>query len=60
MLRRGHAFAKFLKDNKLGTVVSTKPQINLNTGNTIKAWLWTVDREALVAWHKKNPLTKGE
>jgi hypothetical protein len=59
-LRRGHTFAAFIKKNRLGTVVAARPQVNLNTGNTIQAWLWTVNRKALAKWFKKNPLTNQE
>lgn len=47
----GQDFAEFIKENKLGKVVETKPVINPNTDNTIVAWLWTVDWIALKKWH---------
>ena len=49
----GREFAKFIKANKLGTVAATGWHVNPNSGNKLKAWIWTVDWDALKVWAKK-------
>lgn len=46
----GRRFEAFIKDNKLGTVVSCESKLNINSGNTITTWIWVVDKEACVKW----------
>lgn len=46
----GRAFARFVKAAGLGHVVGGKATINPETGNTIRAWVWTVNRPAYRAW----------
>lgn len=48
----GEKLAKFVRANKLGLVKSTSERMNPNTGNTIKAWIWELDHEALFAFRK--------
>lgn len=40
----------YIKRNKLGAVVNTKPVKNPNSGNLIEAFLWTVNYKALEKW----------
>ena len=46
----GEAFADLLAAEKLGVVLPSAAGVNPNTGNTIQAWVWTVDRDELVAY----------
>lgn len=50
----GQAFATMIEANRLGSVTATPPMVNPNTGNTIQAWIWGIDREAFAAWIKAN------
>ena len=55
----GRAFAAYLKTEKLGRVAATAWNKNPNSGNNLKAWIWTVDWEALQAWEKKHKSLVG-
>lgn len=55
------AFAQYLRDNNLGTVVESPPRHNplhperaLGEGDVI-VYIWTPDPEAVIKWQKKNP-----
>lgn len=43
----GIDFAAYIRENNLGSLVETDFNTNPNTGNPIKAWIWTVDWIAL-------------
>lgn len=43
----GEKFAAYITEHKLGKVVESDEQINPNSGNSLKVWIWTVDHEAL-------------
>ena len=45
--KSGRTIVQMIKKYKLGTVVSTRPRQNGNSGSILKAWLWSVDRKAL-------------
>ena len=49
----GEAFADLLTAEKLGVVLPSVAGVNPNTGNTIQAWVWTVDRDALIAYAQR-------
>ncbi len=51
----GKKFAALITSAKLGTVVqATKKTVkNPNSGNILKAWLWTVNHNALQKWAQK-------
>jgi hypothetical protein len=53
----GRMFAKFIQDNKLGSLVTTENhELNPNSGSLVKVWVWGIDHDALKAWYKKeNP-----
>jgi hypothetical protein len=51
----GRKFAALIRKQKLGTVVqaTTKTVTNPNSGNVLKAWLWTVNHKNLRKWAQK-------
>lgn len=51
---RGTRLAKYIKDNKLGTVTASPVRTNPNSRNRIRTWIWCVDRKALKKWIVKN------
>ena len=51
----GLKFAAFIRDQGLGTLEETGFSINPNSGNQLKAWIWTVDHDALKSWAEANP-----
>lgn len=52
---RGEKLAGYIKKNGLGTVVMTqRAKKNPNSGNMIKAWVWSPNERALRAWWTKN------
>lgn len=50
----GRKFATFLRQNHLGKVVCTPKEINPNSGNPLRAFVWTVDWPAVEAWEQAN------
>lgn len=51
----GQMFAKLIQDRKLGSLVSTeKHELNPNSGQFVKVWVWGIDHEALKKWYNKN------
>lgn len=52
----GVELAKFIRDNKLGTLVESRTITNRNTGNKIKTWIWNVSNlrklKKAVGWSK--------
>lgn len=49
----GFDLAKLIGEKLLGTVVDTPFQVNPNSGNELKVWLWTVDHDAVKKWAKE-------
>lgn len=49
----GKAIAKYIRDNKLGTLKETTPEKSLNTGSIINTWMWYIDKKALAKWNQK-------
>lgn len=45
--KAGIALAKYIKTHKLGSVTPVRRRLNPNSGNTIRMWIWGVNREAL-------------
>lgn len=43
----------FINNRGLGSVTETPEAVNPNTGNTIRAVIWKLDREELLAWWNK-------
>lgn len=52
----GVELAKFIRGNKLGTLVESRTITNRNTGNKIKTWIWNVSNlrklKKAVGWKK--------
>ena len=53
--RHGKAIAAIIRKNKLGTLISTAPARNPNTGHKVKVWTWTIDRDGLKAYRRRKP-----
>lgn len=50
-VRYGEQFKAFIAQKGFGTVIQTGDgQINPNSGNQLIVYLWTINREALIAW----------
>lgn len=47
-------FAAFIEANNLGEVICTGFNVNPNSNNRLKVYVWTVDHDAVQAWGKKN------
>lgn len=58
----GRKFAALIKKENLGEVVqaTTKTVTNPNSGNVLKAWLWTVNHKNLRAWAQKQGEAKAK
>lgn len=41
--KRGQTLATYIKRKKLGTVLGARARTNPNSGNKIKAWIWSPD-----------------
>ena len=55
----GDRFAAFIQKHKLGALIETPYNMNPNSGNNVKVWLWTVDHprvKALLAKLRKEPV----
>lgn len=47
----GRKFAQFIRDHALGDVIETAGNHkNPNSGHVLKAWIWTVNHNAVTAW----------
>lgn len=49
----GDYFKGFIEAEGLGTVQETEPKLNKNSGNLVKAFLWTVNQEMFDVWKPK-------
>ena len=54
----GQAFARLIRRDGLGHVTASRAVRNPESGNHIRAWVWTVDRTALQNWPSKKPKAK--
>lgn len=48
--RYGINFAAFIRKYELGEVIETDFNVNPNSGNPVKVWVWTVNHEACRQW----------
>lgn len=53
-LNYGTKFCAYILENGLGTVIETGNNINPNSENLLKVWVWTMDHDAMRAWGKKS------
>lgn len=52
---KGTKLAAYIVKNKLGTIAAPlRARRNPNSGNMIKAWIWSPNETNLKAWWKKN------
>lgn len=49
----GLKLAKYIRDNRLGTVQISRAKVNPNSGNTIQVFTWKVNDRALQRWTGK-------
>lgn len=52
----GREFMAFIKELGLGDVVESQRDVNPNSSNQLKVYLWTVNHEAVKAWMKDQKL----
>ena len=50
--KRGDQLAAYIEKNKLGSVVRSKPKVNPNSSNTVRAYLWSVSASGFHKWAK--------
>ena len=50
----GEGFAAFLKGNMRGQIQETTFNMNPNSGNQLKVWLWTIDWDTVKAWFQED------
>lgn len=50
----GENFVNFIKQHKLGSVVQTRPKINPNSQNKIRAWIWSPNLKSLKTFGAQN------
>lgn len=43
----GEIYRKFIEQHKLGTVAASDAAVNPNSGNEIRVYVWTLDRERI-------------
>lgn len=53
----GPQFKAYILENKLGSVVESRAKRNPNSGNMVRAWIWTPSTKSLKAWWAKNKET---
>lgn len=51
--KKGHDLAKYIKDHGLGDVLVSKAKANPGHDGTLKAWLWTPNKNALKMLQKR-------
>lgn len=49
----GENFAAYLREHSLGEVLETPVRFNPNSGNKIKAWIWSINHANLRDWFTK-------
>lgn len=52
-LGAGIKFAKYITESGLGTITEAGPAFNTNSSHQIRVWVWTVNKEALRDFFKK-------
>ena len=57
--KNGPTLARYIKQNKLGTIKETGEEESLNTGSTINTWMWHLDKEKLKEWDQKIGVNHG-
>jgi len=53
--KAGKNLKNFIQKNKLGLITLSPIRINPNSGNSLRVYLWTIDKKNLKQyWHKNN------
>lgn len=52
--RYGQDLRSYILRNNLGEVVESKSRLNTNSGNRIKAYIWSPNYDNWRAWYRKN------
>lgn len=52
--RHGETIAEYIKKNKLGECTSLPSKVNFRHGNTIKPFIWSVNKSNFEKWKPKN------
>lgn len=52
--RKGINLAAYIQRHRLGSVISTRWNVNPNSGNRLKVWTWTLNSTNLKTWWKRN------
>jgi hypothetical protein len=50
----GTAYAEYITENKLGSIIESKIITNPNSCNKIRTWIWHVNKRGLGKWYKEN------
>ena len=50
----GNSLAKYIKKNKLGLITKSPSRINPNSGNSLKVWIWTLNKQNLRNYWNKH------
>lgn len=50
----GDKLAHYIRENNLGTVTVSEENLNPNSGNRLKIFIWTFNWTDLKAWYEKN------
>ena len=50
--------ARYIRENNLGRLTTLPPQVNPNSGNTLKVYLWAINLKTLSSWGKKRGLKR--
>jgi len=56
----GQTLAKFITENKLGTVTKVGRQLNPNSGNKLTMWVWEPDQDALTNYANEETRKRSE
>ena len=52
--RRGSTLKAYIKKHELGTVVQSPVEVNPNTGNRLRIYIYTIHQVNLLKWWNKN------
>lgn len=50
----GKRLADYIEEHNLGTIVASTIATNPNSRNRLRGYIWTINKRALTAWHKKH------
>lgn len=55
----GEKFSAYILKNKLGDVIASQRRVNPNSGNRLKVWIWTLNKQGLKKWAENNKVHQG-